>query len=1811
MKNSARGPYREHTVPPARSLELRTVSRVLHEDLRQHTGSFEDSIFIIYKKKKKKKSNINKLFPFTLQIVVVKASGQVFVNYIESQQPLFTADFSLYKMSNMYMILEIRMGLQLVIQLQPVLQVFAIADAKLKEKMLGLCGNFNDKELDDYKVMSGLVESTSTAFANAWKTQANCPDISTQMQNPCSQTITKESYGDYWCSKLTEANGVFAKCHSAVSPEPYMQRCKHMVCEGEKSEDSMCASVSSYILACSQAGVHIKEWRDTICAKFTECPMGTSYSYNMTSCHRSCRSLSQFDYTCQRNLPVLDGCGCMEGTYMNPQGQCVQSSECPCYDKDDIISPGQSINKDGNTCVCRDGVLSCIGGNEQDNSSKCASPMVYFDCSTAPAGSSGVECQKSCGTLDMACLSSGCTSGCMCPEGLVSDGAGDCIEESKCPCLHNGKVYQSGETLKVDCNTCYCSNRKFSCTSNVCDAVCSVYGDGHYTTFDDKRYDFNGQCQYTLLQDYCGGSNGTFRIISENMPCGTTGTTCFRVIKIYLGEAEYQFREEKFHVVKSSSKFGPPQMQKMGLYLVVTLKLGMVVMWDMGTTFFIKLHPVFQGSVCGLCGNYDGKSANDYTTRSLELVNDVLEFGNSWKVSTTCPNAQLVQDPCLTHPYRLAWAQKQCSIINSITFQSCHSQVDPGPYFDSCVRDSCACDTGGDCECLCTAVAVYARVCNEAGVCVRWRTPKLCPVFCDYYNAPEGCEWHYKPCGADCMKTCRNPSGNCSSLITAIEGCYPQCPPSEPFFDEDSMKCVTREKCGCFDDNDNHYTVGESVPSSNCYTCTCTDSGIKCSYNSSSCKCFISGKIYNYGEIVYNTTDGLGNCITAECGEDGTIQRKLYPCTTTTTAVPTTFVFTTTVPATTETATSTTTVVGNKYYCSSEHDNSINYRNNSIYNYCSSEHYNSVNYSNNNVYNYCSSEHNNSINYRNNSIYNYCSSEHYNSVNYSNNNIHNHCSSEHNNSINYRNNSIYNYCFSEHNNSINYRNNNIYIHCSCEDNNSVNYSNNNIYNHCSSEHNNSINYSNNNVYNYCSSEHNNSINYSNNNIYNYCSSEHNNSINYSNNNVYNYCSSEHNNSINYSNNNVYNYCSSEHNNSINYRNNNVYNHCSSEHNNSVNYSNNNIYNHCSSEHNNSINYSQTTTNNNIYNYCSSEHNNSINYRNNNVYNYCSSEHNNSINYSNNNVYNYCSSETLTTQSTTANNNVYNHCSSEHNNSINYSNNNVYNCCGKNKYYCSSEHNNSINYSNNNVYNYCSSEHNNSINYSNNNVYNYCSSEHYNSVNYSNNNVYNYCSSEHYNSVNYSNNNVYNHCSSEHNNSINYSNNNVYNCCVNTNNSVNYSNNNVYNYCSSEHNNSVNYSNNNVYNHCSSEHNNSINYSNNVYNYCSSEHNNSINYSNNNVYNYCSSEHYNSVNYSNNNVYNHCSSEHNNSINYSNNNVYNYCSSEHNNSNNYRNNSIYNYCSSEHNNSINYRNNNVYNYCSSEHNNSINYRNNNVYNYCGTNKYYCSSEHNNSVNYSNNNVYKQILLFHEHNNSINYRNNNVYNCCGTNKHYCSSEHNNSINYSNNIYNCCGTNKYYCSSEHNNSINYSNNNVYNYCSGEHNNSINYRNNNVYNYCSSEHYNSVNYSNNNVYNHCSSEHNNSINSQQQHRTNNNVYNYCSSEHNNSINYRNNNVYNYCSIINYSNNNVYNYCSSEHNNSINYSNNNVYNYCSSEHNNSINYRNNNVYNHCSSEHNNSINYSNNNIYNCCGTNKYYCSSEHNNSINYSQQQRLQLLFQ
>lgn len=82
-----------------------------------------------------------------------------------------------------------------------------------------------------------------------------------------------------------------------------------------------------------------------------------------------------------------------------------------------------------------------------------------------------------------------------------------------------------------------------------------------------------------------------------------------------------------------------------------------------------------QGNVCGLCGNFDDQTKNDFTTRDHMVVASELDFGNSWKEASTCPDVSHNPDPCSLNPHRRSWAEKQCSIIKSDVFLACHGKV--------------------------------------------------------------------------------------------------------------------------------------------------------------------------------------------------------------------------------------------------------------------------------------------------------------------------------------------------------------------------------------------------------------------------------------------------------------------------------------------------------------------------------------------------------------------------------------------------------------------------------------------------------------------------------------------------------------------------------------------------------------------------------------------------------------------------------------------------------------------------------------------------------------------------------------------------------------------------------------------------------------------------------------------------------------------------------------------------------------------------------------------------------------------------------
>lgn len=45
-----------------------------------------------------------------------------------------------------------------------------------------------------------------------------------------------------------------------------------------------------------------------------------------------------------------------------------------------------------------------------------------------------------------------------------------------------------------------CQKGNWKCTNIVCHGTCTIYGSGHYITFDGKFYDFDGHCEYVASQ---------------------------------------------------------------------------------------------------------------------------------------------------------------------------------------------------------------------------------------------------------------------------------------------------------------------------------------------------------------------------------------------------------------------------------------------------------------------------------------------------------------------------------------------------------------------------------------------------------------------------------------------------------------------------------------------------------------------------------------------------------------------------------------------------------------------------------------------------------------------------------------------------------------------------------------------------------------------------------------------------------------------------------------------------------------------------------------------------------------------------------------------------------------------------------------------------------------------------------------------------------------------------------------------------------------------------------------------------------------
>ena len=104
-----------------------------------------------------------------------------------------------------------------------------------------------------------------------------------------------------------------------------------------------------------------------------------------------------------------------------------------------------------------------------------------------------------------------------------------------------------------------------------------------------------------MAQDFCNGQNGTFRVQTQNVVCGSTGVTCAKDITVQVGDTV--LRMERGKEITAKPKVGALTMTakydivSSGIYTIIVTDIGLSVIWDGGTTVYVSLSPTYKGEL--------------------------------------------------------------------------------------------------------------------------------------------------------------------------------------------------------------------------------------------------------------------------------------------------------------------------------------------------------------------------------------------------------------------------------------------------------------------------------------------------------------------------------------------------------------------------------------------------------------------------------------------------------------------------------------------------------------------------------------------------------------------------------------------------------------------------------------------------------------------------------------------------------------------------------------------------------------------------------------------------------------------------------------------------------------------------------------------------------------------------------------------------------------------------------------------------------------------------------------------------------------
>eukprot|EP00079_Xenopus_tropicalis_P034360 XP_017948131.1 PREDICTED: otogelin-like protein [Xenopus tropicalis] len=651
------------------------------------------------------------------------------VQYGSNQGFIINGEIEVRNLSSMFVQVKTKFGVRIQFS-KGGDRLYIKASSAWRRRTLGLCGTFNGNLRDDFLSPAGMIEGTPQLHANAWKISSAClTPVNIPVVDPCDINIQNVGYAAH-CDVINQE--LFAPCHTYVNPGQYYQLCRFDACKCGSS--CLCNALAHYAYICNKHGVTVN-FRSQVSFCGVVCLHGMVYHQCTSFCGRTCGSLTSGEVCSDE---CVEGCNCPEGKYFDESVNfCVGISSCRCYYRGRIFHPGEVMMRHAGSCQCLNGTMKCTETATSIAGHTCPDGKIYFDCRNPIPGfpSAGVNCEATCANLAMnfTCVPSPpCASGCICPAGMAEH-KGKCYVPDSCPCTWKDREYLSGEVISTPCYTCVCRRGLFNCTSYPCPSVCTVYGDRHYYTFDGLEYDYASDCQVYLVKSV---DNSNVSVIAQNRKCFDNDIICSKHLVISLGDTDIYFGEtsaaqKTYRMQNSLYRY---EHWKAGFYTVVHFpELEMTILWDKKTTIHVKVGPRWKGKLAGLCGNFDKYTSNDFTTSNNMEVRNPQVFGDSWTIGQ-CKSSNETARPCEVHQSKFPYAKKECSVLYSDVFAPCRNVIDVTSFVKNCHTDTCNCNLGGDCECLCTSIAAYAHKCCQQGVSVHWRSPNLCPYDCEYYN---------------------------------------------------------------------------------------------------------------------------------------------------------------------------------------------------------------------------------------------------------------------------------------------------------------------------------------------------------------------------------------------------------------------------------------------------------------------------------------------------------------------------------------------------------------------------------------------------------------------------------------------------------------------------------------------------------------------------------------------------------------------------------------------------------------------------------------------------------------------------------------------------------------------------------------------------------------------------------------------------------------------------------------------------------------------------------------------------------------------